>query len=111
MTLLAKIKIGLRTQFKFPHAQPDGQVHDRHWLSYPVTKHSVHAWVKNTRLPNSLRFKVRAVGNGRCVGVVFHVPHLPPSAFLPDKAQVQTVWKKVHVFLDTPAAALTRIDA
>ncbi len=61
MKTLAEIKIALRTQaaFKFPHAQPDGQVHDRHWLSYPVTRHDVDDWKrKNLRLPNTLRFKV-----------------------------------------------------
>lgn len=110
---LAQLKIGLRTQFKFPHAQPDGQVHPRHWLSYPVTKHAVFAWGNNARLPNSLRFKVRAVGHGRYVGVVFHVPHLPPVAFRPNTSQVQTVWEKVHLFLDAQThnnpAALSRI--
>ena len=59
MRELAAIKIDLRTQFKFPHQKPDGQTHDRHWLSYPVTNHEVSDWKRNSaRLPNSLRFKV-----------------------------------------------------
>ncbi len=34
MRRLAQLKIDLRTKsFRFPHERPDGQVHDRHWLS------------------------------------------------------------------------------
>ena len=111
---LARIKIGLRTQFKFPHERPDGLVHERHWLSYPVTKHKVVAWDKNNaRLPNSLRFKVRPVpGNPKqCVGVIFHMPCLPPAAFRPDRHAITAVWQQVHAFLDKPDQKLTRISA
>jgi CRISPR-associated protein Cmr1 len=115
MKQLATLKIKLRTQpeFRFPHARPDGQIHDRHWLSYPVTTHKVWAWDKNNaRLPNSLRFKVRpAPGNSnRVVGVIFHVPCKPPPAFDPDIRTLTAVWQKVHDFLDAQET-LTRIPA
>lgn len=98
MRVLAIVKIGLRTQFVFrgaPGPEP------RHWLSYPVTKHSVPAW-GSKRLPNSLRFKVRAAdGDGRkLVGVIFHAPCLPPEGFKPDRAMIVETWKKVHELLD-----------
>lgn len=50
MKELAIIKIRLRTQFKFPQDRPDGQIHDRHWLSYPVTTHKVGAWDRKDTL-------------------------------------------------------------
>lgn len=111
MKVLAVLKIRLRTQFMFPHAQPDGEIHDRHWLSYPVTRHSVRAWGNNARLPNSLRFKLRPTADGKLVGVIFHVPCLPPASFAPDRHAVEAVWKHVHAFLDAPAQQLTRIPA
>jgi len=111
MKTLASIKIGLRTQFKFPHERPDGEIHDRHWLSYPVTKHSVKSWGNNARLPNSLRFKVRTAPDDpkQVVGVIFHVPCKPPLAFSPNAATLETVWQGVHAFLDAPAQSLIRI--
>lgn len=59
MRKLARLKIELRTQFKFTTGKDASQPEDRHWLSYPVTHHSVKDWGGNARLPNSLRFKVR----------------------------------------------------
>lgn len=110
---LATIKIGLRTQFIFPKDRPDGQIHDRHWLSYPVTTHKVGAWDRNNlRLPNSLRFKVRPAPNDpkkQVVGVIFHVPCLPPPEFKPRLSEIEHVWKQVHAFLDAPAQKLVRI--
>lgn len=120
MKTLAEIKIALRTQaaFKFPHAQPDGQVHDRHWLSYPITRHSVNDWNrKNLRLPNQLRFKVRPTENGQLVGVIFHMPHKPPKEFDSKPQVIERIWCQVHQHLDTapaPAKAhlkLARITA
>lgn len=110
MKELAIIKIGLRTQFKFPHAQPDGETHERHWLSYPVTRHPVRAWGNNARLPNSLRFKVRPTADGKLAGVIFHMPCLPPAAFSPETKVITAVWQKVHAFLDNQAS-LTRTRA
>jgi len=97
MRTLAIIKIGLRTQFVFspaPHRNPL----PRHWLSYPVTNHDVRPW-DNLRLPNSLRFKVRKQGN-KLVGVIFHMPCLPPPAFAPHLTTIIDVWQCVHAFLD-----------
>ena len=112
MQELARLKIGLRTQFVLPKARPDGQIHQRHWLAYPVTHHSVSAWGGNARLPNSLRLKVRpAPGNPQqVVGVVFHMPCLPPQSFGPNVQAITAVWQKVHGFLDA-SQHLTRIAA
>ena len=113
MRTLAEIKIALRTQaaFKFPHAQPDGQVHDRHWLSYPITRHDVNDWKrKNLRLPNQLRFKVRPTANGQLVGVIFHMPHKPPIDFGPNPQNLERIWQQVHSHLDQ-STALKRIKA
>jgi CRISPR-associated protein Cmr1 len=111
MVELAKLKIGLRTQFKFPdEAPPHRDALSRHWLSYPITKHSTLAFPKDARLPNSLRFKVRRTGNNQFVGVVFHVPCLPPLAFHPDSDTIKAVWKEAHRFLDDPQNALSRIQ-
>ena len=103
MRTLAEIKIKLRTQavFKFPHAQPDGQVHDRHWLSYPITRHDVNDWKrKNLRLPNQLRFKVRPTVEGQLVGAIFHIPHQPPKEFGSNTQTLERVWGTVHNHLD-----------
>jgi len=111
MKQLAQIKIGLRTQFKFPNVQPPHhQVEDRHWLSYPITNHTTKAWNRNARLPNSLRFKVRQTENGQWVGVIFHVPCRPPEEFDPDMGAIQAVWQNIHTLLDelsTPIAGRT----
>ncbi len=108
MKTLAELKISMRRLFLFPHAQPDGEVHDRHWLSYPVTRHNVRAWDRaKLRLPNSLRFKVRQTADGKLVGIIFHIPHLPPAAFHPDRPAIANVWTQVHRHLD--AKQLVRI--
>ncbi len=109
MKTLAVLKIGLRTQFAFTTGRNAPRTEERHWLSYPVTNHSVAAWGNNARLPNQLRFKVRAAPDGQLVGVIFHMPHLPPAAFRPDRAAIARVWNQVHAFLDAPAQKLTRI--
>lgn len=112
MRQLAEIKIGLRTQFKFPDAKPPHfKPLDRHWLSYPITTHWVKSWGRNLRLPNSLRFKVRRDDKGKLYGVIVHVPCKPPAAFSPDLKAIEEVWSQVHGFLDDPAHALTRIPA
>ena len=138
MKTLAVIKIGLRTQFAMELRPPDGdkqkinkkgkpdgidhgRPQDRHWLSYPMTHHSVRLWdyeivhgkknALNLRLPNSLRFKVRPLSDGKFVGAIFHVPCLPPPAFRPDRKAVENVWQHVHRFLDAPQQQLTRSPA
>ncbi|MBH2042700.1 MAG: hypothetical protein I8H87_04000 [Comamonadaceae bacterium] len=109
---LARIKIALRTQFSFNSGKDAPAPEARHWLSYPVTNHSVKSWGGNARLPNSLRFKVRpALGNPKqLVGVIFHVPCLPPPSFQPHVATIQNVWQTVHRSLDNEQK-LTRIPA
>jgi CRISPR-associated protein Cmr1 len=110
MVALAKLKIGLRTQFKFPNeTPPHHDVLSRHWLSYPITKHSTLTFPKDARLPNSLRFKVRRTENNRFVGVVFHVPCLPPRDFCPNPGAIEGVWRQIHQFLDNPQNGLSRI--
>jgi len=111
MVNLAKVKIGLRTHFVFPPMRPPHpQPLERHWLSYPVTNHGTSAWDRQARLPNSLRFKVRAELDGTLRGVIFHVPCLPPrKIFNPDRKVIEGVWQRVHEFLDLPRQGLQRI--
>jgi CRISPR-associated protein Cmr1 len=100
MRTLAIIKIGLRTQFVFPSVKPPHPSPlPRHWLSYPITHHTTTAFDRNARLPNSLRFKVRRQGD-KLVGVIFHMPCLPPPAFAPHLTTIIDVWQCVHAFLD-----------
>jgi CRISPR-associated protein Cmr1 len=113
MRRLAEIKIGLRTQFAFTTGRNAPGPEQRHWLSYPVTKHNVADWRErgrgDLRLPNSLRFKIRPDPDGRLRGVIFHVPCLPPQQFHPDLRTIEGVWQRVHAFLDAPAQQLSRI--
>jgi CRISPR-associated protein Cmr1 len=112
MRRLAEIKIALRMQFKY--APGDRRPQDRHWLSYPVTHHAVDAWEKERlRLPNSLRFKLRSDGHNpaRLRAIIFHVPCLPPPEFNPGRRAIESVWQRVHQFLDDPAQTLSRISA
>jgi CRISPR-associated protein Cmr1 len=112
MKTLAQIKIAVRTQFDFNSGKNASAPEERHWLSYPVTNHSVASWGNNARLPNQLRFKVRATAEGQLVGIIFHMPHLPPSDFRPDAKTLLRIWQTVHRHLDqTPAQPLTRIKA
>lgn len=112
MKTLAVVKIGLRTQFKFPNAAPPHpEPLPRHWLSYPITRHGTRAFDRNARLPNSLRFKARALPDGRFAGAIFHVPSLPPPAFSPDPDAIKGMWQRVHAFLDAPQQQLTRSPA
>ncbi len=111
LVTLAKLKIGLRTQFQFTMGNAQAP-EARHWLSYPVTNHTVGRWGNNARLPNSLRFKVRRGADGQMYGVVFHVPCLPPASFRPDQRTIEGVWDQVHRFLDAqPPATLSRTPA
>jgi len=101
ITELARIKIALRTHFKFtPHQS--GTLQARHVLAYPVTHHRVTAWGKEARLANSLRFKIAATGTD-CIGIVYHMPCALPAT-LPHnsahKAQLPGIWRQVHTILD-----------
>ncbi|MGC8761306.1 MAG: RAMP superfamily CRISPR-associated protein [Bryobacteraceae bacterium] len=100
MRVMAEIKIALRTQFSFAGI-PQGGPEERHWLAYPVTNHVVKSWGNQARLPNSLRFKVRAdEGTGKLRGVIFHMPCRPPAAFSPIQTILERVWQRVHQCLD-----------
>jgi CRISPR-associated protein Cmr1 len=107
---LAIIKIGLRTQFVFTSDNNAPRPEQRHWLSYPVTNHSVKPWGNNARLPNSLRFKVRPdEGNPKKLrGVMYHVPCLPPPDFKPDLAAIEQTSQAVHDLLDELCRAKDR---
>jgi CRISPR-associated protein Cmr1 len=101
MKTLAMLKIGLRTQFVFPNtAPPHSQPLPRHWLSYPITRHATKTFDRNARLPNQLRFKVRPTPEGKLVGAIFHVPHLPPPGFHPNRETIIATWQTVHALLD-----------
>jgi CRISPR-associated protein Cmr1 len=110
MRRLAEIKIALRTKFSFNSGRNASAPESRHWLSYPVTNHSVRDWGNNARLPNSLRFKVRSDPNGELSGVIFHMPCLPPREFRPDRSAIDTVWQQVHSHLQA-TDRLQRIPA
>ncbi|HCF05563.1 MAG TPA: hypothetical protein DEU72_04885 [Desulfomicrobiaceae bacterium] len=110
MKTLATIKINLRTQFRFTTGERSPHPEERHWLAYPVTRHSVAAW-GNCRLPNQLRFKVRRSKDQQAVGVIFHMPHLPPASFKPQEETFIRIWKQVHHFLDSSSESkLQRIS-
>ncbi|MFN3713605.1 MAG: RAMP superfamily CRISPR-associated protein [Alcanivoracaceae bacterium] len=100
MVDLAKLKIDLRTQFRFNSGKNADSPEMRHWLSYPVTNHSVKVWGNNARLPNSLRFKIRQDETGKSHGVIFHVPCKPPQQFGSDENTLEAVWQRVHQYLD-----------
>lgn len=110
MQELAKIKIGFRTskEFRFASGNNAPNPESRHWLAYPITNHSVRFW-RSFRLPNQLRFCVRpAPGGGKkLVGVIYHMPHMPPSAFRPVRTEIQSVWSNVHHWLDNPPSNLS----
>lgn len=106
MAELARVKIGLRTQFTFHSGKNAAVPEKRHWLSYPVTNHSVKDWGNNARLPNSLRFKVRQNEAGKLHGVIFHMPCKPPPAFKPDARALADVWQQVHQYLDKNAGRI-----
>jgi len=101
MRALAIVRLGVRTQFVFSSAPPHQEPQQRHWLSYPITRHTCEPWGRQRRLPNSLRFKVRpAADAGRFVGVIYHMPCLPPPDFGPQKAAIVRTWEAVHRLLD-----------
>lgn len=107
MQTLAAIKIGLRTQFPFTTGRNAPAPEDRHWLSYPVTNHNVREWGP-LRLPNMLRFKIRTVGDGKLVGLVFHMPCSPPRSFGSKTSKLIEVWQSIHAYLDNEQSELSR---
>jgi CRISPR-associated protein Cmr1 len=109
MKTLAQIKIALRTEFVFTSGKTPNP-EDRHWLSYPVTNHSVTSWGNNARLPNTLRFKVRPTPDGQVIGVIVHMPHKPPADFGSNPQTLERIWRQVHKHLDQ-TVTLKRIAA
>lgn len=111
MVHLAKLKIELRTHFVFNSGKDAARPETRHWLAYPVTNHNVKSWGGNARLPNMLRFKIRTTADGKAVGVIYLVPHLPPAGFRPERPVIEGVWSEVLTFLDQSNHLLHRISA
>jgi len=99
MVGLAKIKIALRTHFRFTTGDRAARPEPRHWLAYPVTHHSVKNWEK-LRLPNMLRFRIRAAADGRLVGAIYLMPYLPPSEFRPSRKTLESLWSEAIDLLD-----------
>jgi CRISPR-associated protein Cmr1 len=102
MRALAIVRLGVRTQFVFSSAPPHPAPQPRHWLSYPITRHNCESWNNQLRLPNSLRFKVRPSPQNpdRFVGIIFHIPCLPPPNFRPQRDAIMDTWQTVHKLLD-----------
>lgn len=108
---LAEIKIWLLTRFPFTGKNASYPA-QRHWLSYPVTKHKIAEWDEaGLRIPNSLRFKIRhdPENRGQLHGLIFHMPCLPPPDFNPDKETITNTWRQVHDFL-SQNQNLTRVQ-
>lgn len=108
MTRLARIRIGLRTQFRFDNHRPPphAQVEDRHVLAYPVTNHRLAMpGSDSVRLANQLCFKVLKHKN-RYFGLIYHLPCAMPSAFFGGRMQPPPlerqidVWRRVHAYLN-----------
>ena len=108
MQTLAAIKIGFRTQLPFTTGHGAERPEERHWLSYPVTNHSVRGW-GNLRLPNSLRFTACQDAQGQLRGVIYHMPIRPPADFRPDDQALHSAWSAVHRYLDKQCQGLDRI--
>jgi CRISPR-associated protein Cmr1 len=108
MRRLAEVKIALRTQFVFTTGNNAAAPEERHWLSYPVTNHSVRPWGNNARVPNTLRFKLRPTADNQIEGIVFHMPALPPPSFLPNLGTIEGLWKQVHDKLDAMGLARSK---
>jgi CRISPR-associated protein Cmr1 len=102
MRALAIVRLGVRTQFVFSSAPPHQTPQPRHWLSYPITRHTCEGWRNQLRLPNSLRLKVRPAPEapGKLVGVIYHMPCLPPPDFHPQRTDIERTWRTVHELLD-----------
>jgi CRISPR-associated protein Cmr1 len=95
---LAALKIGFRTAIPFKTGKTV-EPEIRHYLSYPVTKHSVKSWPNNYRLPNALHFKVWKDLEGALYGLIYHMPCKPPE-IAANEHQIAQAWTSVHQFLD-----------
>jgi CRISPR-associated protein Cmr1 len=106
MKELARVKIALRTTFKFAPSRVH-KVDRRPMLVYPVTNHPVTAWSNQAHLANQLRFKV-IVSRDQFFGIAYHLPCGVPNELLGqpghDRNWIQqqqlAVWQAVHDKLD-----------
>lgn len=114
MKELAKVKIAFRTQFKFNGGEPHRELHPRHLLAYPVTKHGYANWKNTDRLANQLRFKILREGR-QFIGLAFHLPCRLPDELANRLAQADRgrlrqqeleVWRAVHAVLDSKMTRL-----
>ncbi|HRP95573.1 MAG TPA: hypothetical protein PL143_04930 [Rhodocyclaceae bacterium] len=101
MVFLARTKIAFRTAFDFDTGKHASRVEPRHVLAYPVTNHSVAAWGNNSRLANTLRFKLHLEDDRRVRALIYHTPCKPtlPHAGI----DLLDTWQRVHRFLDNQA--------
>jgi len=114
MRELAMVKIAFRTQFKFSSGEPHQELHPRHLLAYPVTKHGYANWKNTDRLGNQLRFKVLRESR-QFIGLAFHLPcrlpddlanRLAPADRNRLRQQELEVWRAVHAVLDNKMTRL-----
>ncbi len=114
MKQLAMIKIAFRTQFKFTSGEPHRELHPRHLLAYPVTKHGNANWKNTDRLANQLRFKILRENRGY-IGFAFHLPCRLPDELAnrltrTDRDHLRNqeleVWRAVHAVLDNTMTRL-----
>lgn len=107
MSFLARTKIDFRVNLGFDTGDNSPKVEPRHAIAYPVTKHHVAQWGRNSRLANTLRFKLHVEPNNGLRAVIYHTPCRPTLPYgnldLPD------TWQRVHRFLDAQPA-LARLD-
>ena len=116
MNQFEEAKKDLLNKFKSKGRSPFKKPQERHWISFPVTNQKVEGW-ENSRIPNSLRFKVRrdpkAKDPRQLRGVIFHMPCLPPvgNDFRPDSHHDEAikVWQKAHAHLDKSGEKLKRL--
>ena len=79
--------------------QEAGRRRGRHVVSAPVPKNPKG----RSRMPASLRFKVRRTADGGFQGVVFHMPYVAPPLAREDRRRIEAVWASVHRLLDREA--------
>lgn len=107
MRFLAQTKIDFRTALGFATGKNSTRIEPRHVLAYPVTNHSVAGWRNNSRIANTLRFKLHPEPNGQLRALIYHTPCRPTLPH--DGIDLLDTWKRVHSFLDANAQ-LARLD-
>ncbi len=106
MAFLAMTKIAFRTALQFTTGDRATRIEQRHVLAYPVTKHSINAWGKNTRIANTLRFKLFKNADDTLGALIYHTPCRPVVAY--GNVNLLATWQTVHGLLDANAN-LTRL--